>query len=212
MRSYNKLFAFLLPNAVPMSIHPAQSPIAADSAAMLDLARLRARIRTVPDWPAPGVMFRDITPLLQDGASFRSAIGHLAQVCADVPVDVVVGIEARGFIFGAALAHALNLGFVPMRKQGKLPFSTIAQPSVHEYGEAVLELHSDALKPAQRVMLVDDLVATGGTVLAAHDLIDRLGAKICVVAALIDLPDLGGSRRLREAGLVVRTLMAFDGH
>lgn len=177
-----------------------------------DLARLRERIRTVPHWPAAGVMFRDITPLLQDGASFGSAIAHLAQACADVPVDVVVGIEARGFIFGAALAQALNLGFVPMRKQGKLPFTAIAQPSVHEYGEAVLELHSDALTPGQRVMLVDDLVATGGTVLAAQQLISRLGAQVSVVAALIDLPDLGGSRRLRAAGMDVRTLLEFDGH
>ncbi len=177
-----------------------------------DLARLRERIRTVPNWPAPGVMFRDITPLLQDGESFGSAIAHLAQACADVSVDVVVGIEARGFIFGAALAHALNLGFVPMRKQGKLPFSSIAQPSVHEYGEAVLELHSDALKPGQRVMLVDDLIATGGTVLAAQKLIKRLDAQVTVVAALIDLPDLGGSGRLHDAGMDVRTLLAFDGH
>jgi adenine phosphoribosyltransferase len=157
-------------------------------------------------------MFRDITPLLQDGESFRSAIGHLASLCADVAVDGVVGIEARGFIFGAALAQKMNLGFVPMRKQGKLPFSTIAQPSKHEYGEAILELHSDALKPGQRVVLVDDLVATGGTVLAAQQLIARLGAQVSVVAALIDLPDLGGSSRLRAAGLDVRTLMEFAGH
>jgi len=157
-------------------------------------------------------MFRDITPLLQDGESFRRSIDQLARLCADVQVDGVVGIEARGFIFGAALAQTLGCGFVPMRKQGKLPFTTIAQASVHEYGEAVLELHSDALKGGQRVMLVDDLVATGGTVLAANRLINQLGARVAVVAALIDLPDLGGSSRLREAGLDVRTLLEFAGH
>ena len=178
----------------------------------LERARLRERIRTIPDWPAPGVMFRDITPLLQDGESFRRSIDQLARLCADVPVDGVVGIEARGFIFGAALAQTLGCGFVPMRKQGKLPFTTIAQASVHEYGEAVLELHSDALQGGQRVMLVDDLVATGGTVLAANRLINQLGARVAVVAALIDLPDLGGSGRLREAGLDVRALLEFAGH
>ena len=186
---------------MPLSVHPD----------LPELERLRACIRTVPDWPAPRVMFRDITPLLQDGDAFRSAIAHLARACADVRTDVVVGIEARGFIFGAALAHALNLGFVPMRKQGKLPFTAISQPSVHEYGEAVLELHTDALEPGQRVLLVDDLVATGGTVLAARQLITRLGAQVSVMAALIDLPDLGGSRSLRTAGLDVRTLLEFDG-
>ena len=179
---------------------------------LIERARLRDRIRTIPDWPAPGVMFRDITPLLQDGESFRRSIDQLVRLCADVPVDGVVGIEARGFIFGAALAQTLGCGFVPMRKQGKLPFTTIAQASVHEYGEAVLELHSDALKGGQRVMLVDDLVATGGTVLAANRLINQLGARVAVVAALIDLPDLGGSSRLREAGLDVRTLLEFAGH
>ena len=178
----------------------------------LERARLRERIRTIPDWPAPGVMFRDITPLLQDGESFRRSIDQLARLCADVAVDGVVGIEARGFIFGAALAQTLGCGFVPMRKQGKLPFTTIAQASVHEYGEAVLELHSDALRGGQRVMLVDDLVATGGTVLAANRLINQLGARVAVVAALIDLPDLGGSSRLREAGLDVRALLEFAGH
>lgn len=179
---------------------------------LIERARLRDHIRTIPDWPAPGVMFRDITPLLQDGESFRRSIDQLARLCADVQVDGVVGIEARGFIFGAALAQTLGCGFVPMRKQGKLPFTTIAQASVHEYGEAVLELHSDALQGGQRVMLVDDLVATGGTVLAANRLINQLGARVAVVAALIDLPDLGGSSRLREAGLDVRTLLEFAGH
>ena len=172
---------------------------------------LQRCIRTVPDWPAPGVRFRDITPVFADGTLFGHVITELAARYAQVPKPVVAGIDARGFIVGAALAHALGAGFVPLRKQGKLPSDTLSEAYVLEYGEAMLEVHLDAIPPGQPVILVDDLIATGGTMLAAVALIRRLGGDLQEAVALIDLPDLGGSTRLAAARVPVHTLTAFPG-
>lgn len=175
---------------------------------------LKSHVRTVPDWPAPGVQFRDITPLLQDAQLLREVVERLASRYRDPALrpDRVAGLDARGFIVGAALAYALGLGFVPIRKQGKLPFRTIAETYELEYGSATLELHTDAVAPGERVLLVDDLIATGGTMMAGKRLLERLGAEVVEAAAIVDLPDLGGADRLRAAGLPVHCLMSFGGH
>jgi adenine phosphoribosyltransferase len=175
---------------------------------------LKSHVRTVPDWPAPGVQFRDITPLLQDGQLLRELIERLADRYRDPALrpDRVAGLDARGFIVGAALAYALGLGFVPIRKQGKLPFRTIAETYELEYGSATLELHADAVVPGERVLLVDDLIATGGTMMAGKRLLERLGTQVIEAAVVVDLPDLGGADRLRAAGLPVHCLMSFGGH
>jgi adenine phosphoribosyltransferase len=157
---------------------------------------VRGLIRTVPDWPKPGVMFRDITPLLQDPRAFRALIDIFVYRHMRQRIDVVVGIDARGFIFGSALAYALGVGFAPIRKEGKLPHKTVSQPYSLEYGDATVEVHQDAVKPGQRVLLVDDLVATGGTMLAAITLLQLLGGNVVEAAAIIDLPDLGGSAKI----------------
>jgi adenine phosphoribosyltransferase len=154
---------------------------------------VRGLIRTVPDWPKPGVMFRDITPMMQDPRAFRALIDMFVYRHMRNRLDAVVGIDARGFIFGSALAYALNVGFVPVRKAGKLPFKTVAQPYSLEYGDATVEVHEDAIKPGQRVLLVDDLVATGGTMLAAIKLLQQLGGNVAEAAAVVNLPALGGS-------------------
>lgn len=175
---------------------------------------LKQHIRTVPDWPAPGVQFRDITPLLQDGAVFRRLVAAFVDRyrAPERRPDVVAGLDARGFILGAVVAHELGLGFVPIRKQGKLPFDTIEETYALEYGSATVELHTDAVQAGQRVLLVDDLIATGGTMLAGHRLLSRLGAVVLEGAAIVDLPELGGSARLKAAGLPLFTLVDFDGH
>jgi adenine phosphoribosyltransferase len=175
---------------------------------------LRAHIRTVPDWPAPGVQFRDITPLLQDPAVFRTLIAAFVHRYREPALrpDVVAGLDARGFILGAVIAHELNLGFVPIRKKGKLPFSTVEENYALEYGTATVELHTDAVTPGQRVLLVDDLIATGGTMLAGKNLLEKLGATVLEGAAIVDLPELGGSAKLRAAGLPLFTLVNFAGH
>lgn len=172
---------------------------------------LQKVIRTVPDWPVKGVQFRDITPLLQDGATFRELIHLFAKRYRDSRLDYVAGIDARGFIIGSALAYELNVGFLPVRKQGKLPYSTVCESYALEYGHASIEIHVDACTQGDRVLLVDDLVATGGTLLAAHKLIGRVGAEVVEAAAIVDLPDLGGSRLLRESGLALFTLCNFSG-
>ena len=159
---------------------------------------VRGLIRTVPDWPKPGVMFRDITPMLLDPRAFRALIDMFVYRHMRNRLDVVVGIDARGFIFGSALAYALNVGFVPVRKQGKLPYKTVAQAYSLEYGEATVEVHQDAIKPGQRVLLVDDLVATGGTMLAAIKLLQQLGGNVAEAAAVVNLPGLGGSALIAE--------------
>jgi adenine phosphoribosyltransferase len=179
---------------------------------MIDTAFLKDRIRTVPDWPQPGVMFRDITPLLQDPRTLRMTVDLFVIRYMRQPLDLVAGIDARGFILGAIVAYELNLGFVPVRKKGKLPFDTVTERYALEYGSAEVELHADACAPGDRVLLIDDLIATGGTMMAARRLVERLGGVVVEGAAIVDLPELGGSRRLRDAGLPLYTLTSFDGH
>jgi adenine phosphoribosyltransferase len=175
---------------------------------------LRNHIRTVPDWPAPGVQFRDITPLLQDAKVFRVLIDAFVHRYMDPSLrpDVVAGLDARGFIIGAVVADELNVGFVPVRKKGKLPFTTVEETYELEYGSATVELHTDAVRAGNRVVLIDDLIATGGTMMAGKKLLERLGAQVIEGAAIVDLPELGGSQKLREAGLPLFTLVDFAGH
>ena len=175
---------------------------------------LREHIRTVPDWPAPGVQFRDITPLLQNPKVFRvltDAFVHRYMEPGRRP-DVVAGLDARGFILGAVVAHELNVGFVPIRKKGKLPFTTVEETYELEYGSATVELHTDAVTAGQKVLLMDDLIATGGTMMAGKKLLEKLGAIVIEGAAIVDLPELGGSQALRAAGLSLFTLIDFSGH
>jgi adenine phosphoribosyltransferase len=175
---------------------------------------IRQHIRTVSDWPQPGVQFRDITPILQDPRIFRSLIDLLVQryTGLNVQPNVVAGIDARGFILGSVIAYELNLGFVPIRKKGKLPFNTVIEEYELEYGSAAVEMHVDAIQPGDRVLLVDDLIATGGTVLAAKRLIEQIGGSVMECVAIVDLPELGGSRLIQEAGMKLHTLVQFDGH
>ena len=175
---------------------------------------LRQLMRTVPDWPAPGVQFRDITPLLQNPKVFRVLIDAFVHRYMDPAMrpDVVAGLDARGFIMGAVVAYELNVGFVPIRKKGKLPFTTVEETYELEYGSATVELHTDAVKAGDRVLLIDDLIATGGTMMAGKRLLEKLGATVTEGAAIVDLPELGGSDRLRADGLTVFTLVDFAGH
>jgi len=173
---------------------------------------IKQTIRTVPDWPEPGVMFRDITPLLAQPRVFRVLIDQFVHRYFDTRPDAVAGLDARGFIIGAVVAYELNVGFVPIRKKGKLPFDTVAETYELEYGNATVEMHTDAVQPGARVVLIDDLIATGGTMMAGKRLLERLGATVVEGAAIVDLPELGGSRKLREAGLPVYTLVEFEGH
>ena len=175
---------------------------------------LRQHIRTVPDWPAPGVQFRDITPLLQNPQVFRVLIDAFVHRYMDPALrpDVVAGLDARGFILGSVVAYELNVGFVPIRKKGKLPFTTVQESYELEYGSGAVEMHTDAVGPGDRVVLIDDLIATGGTMLAGLRLLQRLGAQVIEGAAIVDLPELKGSQRLRAAGLPLFTLVDFEGH
>ncbi|NSX54710.1 adenine phosphoribosyltransferase [Sulfitobacter algicola] len=168
-------------------------------------------IRTIPNFPHDGIMFRDVTTLFADPRGFRMAIDQLLHPYADQQIDKVIGLEARGFILGGAIAHQLTVGFVPIRKKGKLPGQTISQDYKLEYGEAVMEIHDDALKAGERVLVVDDLLATGGTAEAGIKLIEKLGAEIVGCAFVIDLPDLGGRALLEKLGINVHALCAFDG-
>ena len=174
---------------------------------------LRSHIRTVPDWPAPGVQFRDITPLLQNPRVFRVLIDAFVHRYMDPALrpDVVAGLDARGFIIGSVVAYELNTGFVPIRKKGKLPYATVEETYELEYGSATVELHTDAVTRGQRVLLIDDLIATGGTMMAGCKLLEKLGAVVTEGAAIVDLPELGGSARLRQAGLPLFTMVAFEG-
>ena len=172
--------------------------------------QLRDLVRSVPDFPAPGVLFRDITTLVAHGEGLRASVGHLAERVRGA--DLVAGMEARGFIFGAAVAIELGIGFVPVRKPGKLPVPTIGIDYDLEYGTDRLEIDPTAIPPGARVAIVDDLIATGGTALAAAELLRRAGATVEAALFVIDLPDLGGADRLRAAGLAVDALMAFPGH
>ncbi|MBL8537639.1 MAG: adenine phosphoribosyltransferase [Hyphomonadaceae bacterium] len=173
---------------------------------------LKDAIRTIPNHPKPGVMFRDITTLLGDARAFRTAVDRIVQPYAGVRIDKVAGIEARGFILGGAVAHQLSVGFVPVRKKGKLPWRTIAQDYELEYGIDIMEMHVDAVQPEENVLIVDDLIATGGTAIAAVKLIERLGARPAGASFIIDLPELGGMEKLHALGLQAQALCAFEGH
>ena len=175
---------------------------------------LRDHIRTVPDWPAPGVQFRDITPLLQNPRVFRVLIDQFVHryMAPELRPDVVAGIDARGFILGSVIAYELNVGFVPIRKKGKLPYATVEERYELEYGSATVEIHTDAVRPGHRVLLIDDLIATGGTMMAGKRLLEKLGAEVIEGAAIVDLPELGGSSALRATGLPLFTLVDYAGH
>ncbi len=172
---------------------------------------LAAAIRTIADYPKPGIQFRDITTLLGNARAFRRAIDELVQPWAGAKIDKVAGIEARGFIVGGAVAHQLSAGFVPIRKKGKLPHQTVRMAYALEYGEDEMEMHVDAIAPGERVILVDDLIATGGTAEGAVKLLRNIGAKVEAACFIIDLPDLGGADKLRAMDVPVRTLIAFKG-
>lgn len=172
----------------------------------------RALVRTIPDFPAPGVQFRDISTLLANGPGFAAAIGALTELARPLVPDRIVAIDARGFLFGAPVAVALGAGIVPARKQGKLPGATLGVDYALEYGSDRLELHVDAVMPGHRTLIVDDLVATGGTALACVDLLRAAGAEVVGALFAIDLPDLGGSGRLSGQGISVASLMSFAGH
>lgn len=168
-------------------------------------------IRTIPDFPHAGIMFRDVTTLFADPRGFRMAVDQMLHPYAGVEIDKVVGLEARGFILGGAIAHQLSKGFVPVRKKGKLPGDTIAQDYTLEYGEATVEIHKDAILPGERVLVVDDLLATGGTAEAGIKLIEQLGGIVLSTTFVIDLPDLGGRARLEAMGMEVQALCTYVG-
>ena len=170
---------------------------------------LKASVRTIPDYPKPGIMFRDITTLLGDERAFRRAVDELVQPWAGLKIDKVAGMEARGFIIGGAVAHQLSAGFVPIRKKGKLPHTTVRIAYSLEYGLDEMEMHVDAIQPGERVILVDDLIATGGTATGAASLLQSAGAQVCAACFVIDLPGLGGAARLRTAGISVQSLLTF---
>jgi len=169
-------------------------------------------IRTIPDYPKPGIMFRDITTLLGNARAFRRAVDELVQPFAGAKIDKVAGIEARGFILGGAVAHQLSAGFVPIRKKGKLPHDTVRVAYSLEYGLDEMEIHKDGVAPGEKVMLIDDLIATGGTAEGAVKLLKQIGADVVGACFIIDLPDLGGAAKIRALGVPVRTLMEFAGH
>lgn len=178
---------------------------------MTQSSDIRDYIRTIPDFPKPGIQFRDITTLLNDPRGFRMAIDMLLHPFAGQGIDRVAGLEARGFILGGAVAHQLSRGFVPVRKAGKLPGRTISQSYQLEYGEAEMELHDDAIVAGEKVLIIDDLLATGGTAEAGIRLIEKLGGEIVGCAFVIDLPDLGGRAHLEKMGVAVHALSAFEG-
>jgi adenine phosphoribosyltransferase len=173
---------------------------------------LRDTIRTIPDYPKAGIMFRDITTLLGNPRAFRRAVDELVQPWAGTKMDKVAGMEARGFILGGAVAHQLSAGFVPIRKKGKLPFTTVSIAYSLEYGVDEMEMHTDAIVKGERVILVDDLIATGGTAEGAVKLLQQMGAEVVAACFVIDLPELGGAKKIEALGVPVRTLVKFEGH
>ena len=175
-------------------------------------ADLKTIIRTIPDYPKAGIQFRDITTLLGDARSFRRAVDELVQPFAGQKIDQIAGIEARGFILGGAVAHQLSAGFIPIRKKGKLPHITVSVAYSLEYGLDEIEIHQDAIQPGEKVLLIDDLIATGGTATGAIELLRKLGADVVAACFVIDLPDLGGAEKIRNLGVPVRSLVEFSGH
>ncbi|KAA3513325.1 MULTISPECIES: adenine phosphoribosyltransferase [Agrobacterium] len=175
-------------------------------------SELAAAIRSIPDYPKPGIIFRDITTLLGNPRAFRRAVDELVQPYAGTKIDKIAGMEARGFILGGAVAHQLSAGFVPIRKKGKLPHTTVRVAYSLEYGVDEMEMHVDAVQPGEKVILVDDLIATGGTAEGAVKLLRQMGADIVSACFVIDLPDLGGRKKLEDLGVEVRTLVEFSGH
>jgi adenine phosphoribosyltransferase len=173
---------------------------------------LRQSIRSIPDYPKPGIIFRDITTLLGDARAFRRAVDELVQPWAGTKMDKVAGIEARGFILGGAVAHQLSAGFVPIRKKGKLPHTTVSIAYSLEYGVDEMEMHTDAIVKGERVILIDDLIATGGTAEGAVKLLQQMGADVVAACFVIDLPELGGAAKIEALGVPVRTLIKFEGH
>ncbi|MAY86851.1 MAG: adenine phosphoribosyltransferase [Pseudooceanicola sp.] len=172
---------------------------------------VRDYIRTIPDFPHEGILFRDVTTLFADPRGFRMAIDQMLHPYAGLNIDKVVGLEARGFILGGAIAHQLSVGFVPIRKKGKLPGKTLSQDYKLEYGEATVEIHDDVISEGESILLVDDLLATGGTAEAGIKLVEKLGGKILSCAFIVDLPDLGGRKRLEGMGMDVHALCTYDG-
>lgn len=172
---------------------------------------LLSAIRTIPDYPKEGVQFRDITPLLGDARAFRRAVDELVHPYAGTKIDQIAGIEARGFILGGAVAHQLSAGFIPIRKKGKLPHETVRVAYSLEYGLDEMEMHRDAVKKGERVILIDDLIATGGTAQGAVKLLRQMGAEIVAACFVIDLPDLGGRKKLEDLDVDVRSLVTFEG-
>ena len=173
---------------------------------------LAAAIRTIPDYPKKGILFRDITTLLGDAKAFRRAVDELVQPWAGTKIDKVAGMEARGFILGGAVAHQVSAGFVPIRKKGKLPHTTVRIAYSLEYGIDEMEVHKDAVSKGERVILVDDLIATGGTAEGAVKLLRQMGANVLAACFIVDLPELGGAKKLRDLDVPVRTLVSFEGH
>ena len=178
---------------------------------VMGVEALADKIRKIENWPQKGLLFHDITPVLQSAEYFRLLVDLLVYRYMRQKVDVVAGLDARGFIIGAALAYQLNVGFVPIRKKGKLPFDTVSQSYALEYGEATVEIHTDAIKPGARVLLVDDLVATGGTMLAGVELIRKLGGEVIEAAAILEFTDLDGGKKIRESGAPLFTLCQNKG-
>jgi len=172
---------------------------------------LEAAIRSIPDYPKPGIVFRDITTLLGNASAFRRAIDELVHPYAGTKIDKIAGVEARGFILGGAMSHQLSAGFVPIRKKGKLPHETVRIAYSLEYGVDEMEMHKDAVKAGEKVILVDDLIATGGTAEGAVKLLQQMGADVVAACFVIDLPDLGGRRKIEALGVPVRTLIEFEG-
>ena len=178
---------------------------------LIDANYLKSIIRTVPDWPEKGVQFRDITPIFQDPRALRGTMEAFVQRYLCKNINVIAGIDARGFLLGVTIAYELNLPFVPIRKKGKLPYNTISEDYDLEYGSASVEIHEDAVKPGDQVVIIDDLIATGGTMLAGAKLVQKLGGTVAELAAIIDLPDLNGSKKIKKAGFSVFTIMKFEG-
>ena len=176
----------------------------------MTLDELKSSVRTVPDWPEPGVRFRDVTPLFEIPECFSTIVDAFCEHYRELGVDRIAGVDARGFVIGGAVANKMNLPFVLVRKKGKLPFETVSEDYSLEYGKATIEVHTDSASEGERIAIVDDLIATGGTLLAASKLFKRLGASVVEVSAVIDLPELGGSKMLEDAGLKVMSLIQFS--